>query len=177
VNRKLTLWLLGLLAAASACSGAQAAIVSTGEGATTSVLVNQSELIEGGLASVTPLNAPGAGVLSVTLTDMKFPTSFSSLQFALTDASAALVGLTDAGTISLDLTAPTTVYADVFATTQGGTGLYNLKATFVGSSPVPLPASAASLAAGLLVLLFGLYHAAQSRSLMPAQATVTTPMA
>jgi hypothetical protein len=100
------------------------------------------------------LKTPGAGELFVTLTDLQFPTSFGSLQFALNDASSTLVGTRDAGTMTIDLTEPMTVYADVFAATQGGYGLYNLTATFESSSSaVPLPSSAVSLASACLMLL------------------------
>jgi hypothetical protein len=178
VNRKAVLWLSGVLAAAGSISGAQASTLGASGDSTPVVLAYLTELEQGSQPSVTPLDVPSAGELSVTLTDMQFPSPFASLQFALADANSMLTMLSNAGTTTLDLTAPITLYADVFATSQtGGSGLYNLTAAFVPSSSVPLPPSAASLAGGLLVLLLGLCNIALSRGRGPTQATVTTPVA
>ncbi len=154
MNRAVMIWLCGVLAAASAFSRAQASALDAAPEPTTLVLASQSDLVQDSAANETTLQVPGAGELYVTLTDLQFPTSFASLQFALTDATSTLVGLHGASTMSLNLTGPTSVYADVFATTQGGYGLYNLSATFDAGSPVPLPGSAVCLATGCLLLLW-----------------------
>ena|SRR5665213_89177 len=169
MNHKATVWLAGLFAAVLVCSGAQASTV---------VLDDQTLLVLGSQPAVTPLSVPGAGELSVTLTDLQFQTAFASLQFALTEASSSMTPLSNAGTQSLDLTAPMTVYANVFAASEpGSSGLYNLTATFVPSSAVPLPASASSLMAGLLMLLVGWYAFSVASGRKPIQATVMTAMA
>jgi hypothetical protein len=114
-----------------------------------SVLVTQAQ----NAADTTALDITGPGELFLTLTDLQFPTSFSSLQYAVSDAAATLVKSTAAGTLTmLDLTTPTTLYVNVFATVgAGGAGLYNLTATFM-STAVPLPASALSFIGGALLL-------------------------
>jgi hypothetical protein len=124
---------------------------------TPTVLYSQSSLVTGSAPSVTTLNVPGPGELFLTLTDLSFPAPFASLKFALTDTESALVGLAPPGTLTLDLTKPTQLYAEVFDTAAVGPdmGLYNLTATFLSSSPVPLPATGLLLGGGLLVLLLG----------------------
>jgi hypothetical protein len=116
------------------------------------VLASDSVLLQQSSAETTSLAIPGPGELFVTLTDLQFPTSFSSLQYAVSSTAGALVSPTSAGTTTtLDLTAPATLYANVFATVgPGGAGLYNLTATFV--SAVPLPGSLGLLAGGALLL-------------------------
>jgi hypothetical protein len=121
----------------------------------TTVLYSESPMVQGSANTLTTLSVPGAGELFLTLTDLDFPSPFSSLKFSLTDTAGALVGFADPGTLTLDLTKPTTLYADVVATTQAGTeaGLYNLTATFLGASPVPLPASGLLLGGGIALAL------------------------
>jgi hypothetical protein len=155
VIRAAILGLCGAVAlAALSVSPAEASALPATAGMTSSVLSSQSLLVQGSAANDTTLNAPGAGELFLTLTDLQFPVPFASLQFALTDSNSTLVGMQGVGTMSIDLTTPMTVYADVFATTQNGYGLYNLSATFVSSSAVPAPASAVSLASGCMLLLW-----------------------
>jgi hypothetical protein len=171
--------LLSALALAVANAGAQASqLVSNSD---TSVLASQSLLLQQSGANATTLAIPGAGELFVTLSDLKFPTSFASLEYAVTDADGTLIPLTNAGTeMTLDLTAPTTLYADVFATLGGNVGLYNFTATFVSSAPVPLPDSALSFAGGAVLLVLVALCAdcfAQRRDRAHQHAFVTTPMA
>jgi hypothetical protein len=117
-----------------------------------SVLASESVLLQESGATTTSLAIPGPGELFVSLTDLQFPTSFSSLQYAVSAAVGTPGALTAAGTMTtLDLTAPTTLYANVFATVgASGAGLYNLTATFV--SAVPLPGSFGLFASGALLL-------------------------
>jgi hypothetical protein len=148
----------GLLAllALSGVGRASAAMLIPSEAGVDLVLYDQAQEVLGtSYATSVALTAPSAGDLIVSLTDELSPEAFASLQLALTSASASLVPLTNAGTVSLDLTKPATVYADVFATPQAGAGLFNLYATFIPTSAVPLPAGVLSLASGLLVLLVG----------------------
>lgn len=149
-------WMGGLtLAALLATPVAQATVMPPADTPSATVLSSNSPYVQGSAANVTTLLAPSAGELFLTLTDLDFPNPFASLQFSVTDAGGTLVNLTNAGTVTLDLTQPLTLYADVFATTQAGTraGLYNLTATFLGSSPVPLPASGLLLGSGLALAM------------------------
>ncbi|HTW74438.1 MAG TPA: hypothetical protein VMD56_05895 [Steroidobacteraceae bacterium] len=145
---------IGLLACVSLIGAAHAARAGTLPGDPT-VLYSESTLATNDTPSVTTLDVPGPGEIFLTLTDLSFPAPFASLKFALTDTESALVGLAPPGTLTLDLTKPTTLYAEVFQTVAPATGmgLYNLTATYLGSSPVPLPASGLLLGGGLLTLL------------------------
>lgn len=129
---------------------------------TPTVLYSQSSLVQGESASVTTLDVPGAGELFLTLTDLDFMNTFSSLDFSLSSSQTDLVGLADAGTLHLNTTGPTTLYADVFANlpTASDDGLYNLTATFLSSAdaaPVPLPGAGVMLAGALMLLAGALW--------------------
>jgi hypothetical protein len=118
-----------------------------------SVLINENQLVMSGAPlPAVPLTISGPGELTVTLTDENFP-AFSSLQFFLGNATTPLTSLSDAGTQVLDLTAPTTLYVDIFATPNGGSGLFNLTADFNATSAVPLPDSGSCLASAVLLLI------------------------
>lgn len=165
-------WLLGALAVVPL---AQSATLTSGPASAASVLYSDSQLVQGSEASVAALQIPSAGNLFLSLTDLRFPDPFASLQFDLTGTQNALVGLSPSGTtLTLGLTGPATLYANVFATAQGplDIGLYNLTATFLTTAPVSLPASGALLAGitSLALLLDGLLRRRE-------QATVTTAMA
>jgi hypothetical protein len=182
MNRQAIIGLLVAFALTMGQTGAQAS--SLFAAADTSVLASQSLLMQQSGANTTTLAVPGAGELFLTLTDLKFPTSFASLDYAVSDAGGAVIPLTDAGTLmTLDLTAPTTLYANVFGTlgVGGGAGLYNLTATFISnSSTVPLPGSVLSLAGGgFLLLLLGLCtdNFSQGRPRLDQHAAVTTSVA
>lgn len=145
--------LLTALASMVGISKVPAATLGADDG-TPSVIYSQSSLMQGNSASVTTLNLPGAGELFLTLTDLAFPTNFSSLDFSLSSSNTDLVGLADPGTLKMSVTGPETLYADVFATAaaDGGAGLYNLTGTFLPTNPVPLPTGGLLLASGVLLL-------------------------
>jgi hypothetical protein len=158
MNRKSIFLLLAVSLLASGYGGSARA--SNEDGTPTgnvTVLASESVLLQESGAMTTSLAIPGAGDLFVTLTDLQFPTSFSSLEYAVAGTVGTLVAPTGAGTVTppLQLTVPTTLYVNVFATVaQGSAGLYNLTATFV--SAVPLPGSLGLFAGGaLLVCLRG----------------------
>lgn len=119
------------------------------------VLYNDPTLVEGTAAKVIAIKVPSPGDLQLTLTDEGFTSSFASIQFGVTEPDAVLSALTGPGTLTVDLTKPTTLYAEVFAVTQGsmGVGLYDLKATLLTTSPVPLPQTSWLLALPLVLLL------------------------
>ena len=126
--------------------------------ATAEVLYDQSSLVRGNVADTVALDAPAAGEISLTLTDLDFTQSLA-LGFSLTDSPTALVALADPGTLTLDVSGPTTLYAKVFATAQGPAdiGLFNLTATYLSTpTVVGLPASGLLLGASLCTLLVAL---------------------
>jgi len=159
-HRKAIFWLAALVLLAPAIPRAEASTMQGAQAGPQQVLFSDSEMIQGSEAQTVQIDAPSAGNLFLTLTDLDFPTAFSTLDFALTDAAstvAPLVDVEDPGvkpTLTYDLTSPTTLYAEVFAIAGASSlGLYNLTATFVpDTSPVPLPASGALLLSGVTLL-------------------------
>lgn len=146
---------MGLLAATLLACGSTSARADfmDGGGGDVSVLASQSVLMPQSGSNTTVLSVPGAGELFVTLTDLQFPTSFASLEYAVSNVAGVIVPLNAAGkTATLNLTVPTTLYANVFATLGSGSsaGLYNLTATFVA---VPLPSSIVSFSGGALLFV------------------------
>ena len=180
MSRTAILSLLAGLAALCGFPRAEATVLGADTATPGTVLFNGPVMVENEIdyAGTTPLAAPGSGELYVTLADGNFPT-FVSLQFALANTAGPLDPLGNAGLQTLDLTAPATIYVDVFGTTQAGDGLYTIDATFVGNSTsaVPLQSSGTSLAAGLAVLLLGLYGGLRSDQRAGTHATVTTAVA
>jgi hypothetical protein len=123
------------------------------------VLASESVLLQESGAMTTSLSIPGPGKLFVTLTDLQFPTSFSSLEYFVSNSSGPLVGPVSAGSQmppTLDLTAPTTLYVNVFAAVTGNSaGLFNLTATFYSAVPLPGSIGLFATAAALIGLLRG----------------------
>lgn len=149
-------------------------------------LGNDNYTVMGSGAQPTDFSAPGAGVVSITVTDssstdMGFTPPFISLQFAVSETLVPLTPTMNAGTVSLDLTAASPVYVEVFwtadATTPGDSGSYNVTADFTPSSTVPLPGSALALLSGCLLLLWlGADRLLPDRNPRSVEATVTSPM-
>jgi hypothetical protein len=136
------------------------------------VVASNSVLVVGDSSSITPLQLPGAGELFITLTDLNFPLTLASLDLSIAQGGSTLLGLSPAGTFNLQVSQATTLFADVFWDGQGSTdtGLYNLTATFIPATPVPLPGAATSLVAALGALLL---WAKRRHSGSRAQETVT----
>lgn len=154
MTRPACLLALGLVALGSLFGSARAATLGPSSPDAT-VLLSESLLTQTSTPVTASLAVPGAGELFVTLTDLDFPTPFASLQYAVSNVSGTMMGLENAGAMTtLDLTAPVTMYANIFPTLGGSAGLFNLTATFVPTSTVSLPSSAASLIGGALLLVW-----------------------
>ena len=162
MNPKATV--LALTLSVLACTCGSNAHASNETGATATVLASQSVLLQESGSTSTELVVPGPGTLIVSVTDLQFPTSFSTLAYAVSDSIGTVLPLTTvtgpnststSSTSTFKMTAPDTLYANVFATVgAGGAGLFNLTATFV--SGVPLPGSLGLFAGGgLLLILVG----------------------
>jgi hypothetical protein len=109
-----------------------------------------------GAVAVNSLSLGSAGTLTLTLTDLNWPTSLQDASFLLTSASGTVLGRGNGfGTESFQVAGPGTIYAVSFgqaAPLHGlsfGYGSYGVSATF---QPVPLPASLALLPSGLASL-------------------------
>jgi hypothetical protein len=144
-----------LLAAAILAAGA-----ATPAAATTIELVTNTYTVttQGSLSSNT-LEISGPGTLTVSMTDLNWPTPLvtDSMSFSLNNSAGATVGsFTKGGTETFDITQAGTFYALAYAQAQPlpglsiGYGSYGLQ---VGYTPdVALPPSAALLASALLMI-------------------------
>jgi hypothetical protein len=97
----------------------------------------------------------GPGTLTVTLQDMSFPSPLANLDLVVSTAQGLLGPETAAGTTSYKLTGSEQVYVQALATAEGplNAGVYGLDVMWKPAiAPVPLPASLALLASGLMLL-------------------------
>jgi hypothetical protein len=155
--KRTLLGLAGALALSGVLPAAQAGMITASDAGPGNVLINQSEFVDGDSAQSMMLVLPSAGELSISFTDMDFTGALDSLEFGLSETSSSVSGMIDADNMTIDFTRPTTLYLDVFARAghHTGFGLYNINVCFQPKpSPVPLPASQTSLAAGLAALIW-----------------------
>lgn len=152
---------VGLLALTMLALGA----ARTADAAT--IVLEQSGLLGGAQTAVTPVIIPGAGTLSVTLTDLAWPTRLTTLSFALSDATSVLGRMTAPGTKNFTVGGAASLYAHVYGTASGplDLGLFSLRVQFV---PVPLPSAAVLLLAGMG--LFATMRNPRARQLLPPPA-------
>jgi PEP-CTERM motif len=168
MNRKAIFLLLAVPLLAWGYGGNARASNEDGTPTGVTVLASESVLLQQSSALTTSLAIPGAGELFITLTDLQFPTSFSSLTYAVSNTVGTLVAPTGAGTVTppLQLTVPTTLYVNVFATVASGSaGLYNLTATF--ASAVPLPGTLGLFASGAVLVCLRGRRFARGRRAVP----------
>ena len=109
-------------------------------------------------SSVYTLNAPSAGSLTFSLSNLAWPERLASLSFALTTSTGVLKTMSDEGQITIDLTSAGTYYALVSGIAQGhwNMGLFSINASFsplAGGPEVPLPAAVWLLLSGLATTL------------------------
>jgi hypothetical protein len=130
-----------------------------------SILLAQTTLVAGTESTVDSFTTPSAGIVSVTLQSLNWPTQLNALSFSATSASQVLASWSGSGT---SITGSTTTFdvgagtyfAHIMATAGGSLnlGLYSMMMTF--SPTVPLPASGWMLLTGMFVLV-GLVRAAR----------------
>lgn len=117
-------------------------------------LLAVSPLVHGSLATATPFTIPGAGTVTVKLTDLNWPTKLASLTFAATTPTAVVASLASAGQTSFQV-GSSGVYdavVDAVASPQSflNLGWYSLTIDFTAA--VPLPPTALLMLSGLLCL-------------------------
>jgi len=126
------------------------------------LLLADTTLVRGNSSAVFSFDAPSAGTVTATLSNLPWPKSLTTLNFAATTSSdvisswSALDSSNETRTESF-LVGPGTYFAHIMAAanTDGlKMGLYSLNLTF-SPNVVPLPTSDWMLLAGVLVL-FGL---------------------
>jgi len=158
-------WLLGCVLAFAGIAAAPFACADT-------MLVEASPYISGTQSTVYSLLAPGAGSLSVSLTDLGWPDRLSNLSFALTTSTDVLKTLDGGGDTTVDLSSAGTYYAIVSGTAQGywNLGMYSLRIGFspLGGTPAPVPLPGALLL--LLSGIAGVFGVKRNRAMVPALA-------
>jgi hypothetical protein len=124
------------------------------------VLVSSTSLVIGNQSSVYSFQAPGAGTVVAQVTNVDWPQLLSSLSFTAGSANQVMSSWSDPGsqpsaTLSFDVSGPGMYFADILATAGGplDLGVYSLSIKFLPAAPVPLPAPAWLLLAGLAALL------------------------
>ena len=106
-------------------------------------LFGRPVVVWGTSLSVDSLWLPGAGTLSIKLSDLNFPQSLDALSLLVTDLDGLAQRLDGAGNLSLELTGPARLFVAVYARSEARfmPGLFALTSSFAPSA-VPLPASA-----------------------------------
>ena len=126
------------------------------------MLLSDTTLVRGTSSAVFSFDAPSAGTVTATLSNLPWPSSLKTLEFAATTSTdvisswSALDSANETRSESF-LVGPGTYFAHIMAAAGDNAlnlGLYSLNLTF-STNVVPLPASDWMLLAGVLVL-FGL---------------------
>jgi len=122
-------------------------------------VLEHTQLVGGSFSSAFDFLVPAAGTISVTLIDMVWPDTLSSLSFSAASATSILKSLSGPGSMSFDVTTPGHYFAIVSGAAQGAfdLGLYSFKLTWSALDPaspssVPLPTAGWLLLAGVACL-------------------------
>jgi hypothetical protein len=130
---------------ASATMAAQAETITT-------TLFQSTTMVTSANINLTELDLSTPGTLSVSLTDLKWPSALNALSFTLFDATHVL-NPTVQGGLTFNITSAGTFFASIFAapTSSAKAGLYNVQINFQTSAaaPVPLPAAGWFLLSGI----------------------------
>jgi hypothetical protein len=140
------------LSAAVVLAAAIAGIESAGAA---QVLYDGTGFVQGQQSFVQSFNISGPGTLTVTLSNVAWPEQLASLNMVLGTASGLMGPEMGVGTETFNVTGGR-VFAQWFGVAQGplDLGVYSMNIVFQSSgvTPVPLPASIALLASGLVLL-------------------------
>ena len=127
------------------------------------ILASQTVLVAGTAAETFALNAPSAGTVDVTITDLGWPTAMKSLSFSASTATSVLETtlLSGSNSYELSVTGPLALYAHISgeAASLGipglpSYGLFSFQAMFTPLvSEVPLPSGAWLMASGLFAMM------------------------
>jgi hypothetical protein len=141
------LGIAGMLAAVAPARGSAIDLVETSYTVSTQGAVNVNSFV-----------LTGPGTLTLTLTDLRWPTSIQEMTFLVATTTGTIIGQGSGfGSESFQIAGPGTVYAVTYgqaAPLPGlsfGYGSYGVSATFQAQA-VPLPTSAALLLSGLGIL-------------------------
>ena len=120
------------------------------------MLLSTTTMVSGTQSAVFSFDAPSAGTVTATLSNLSWPTPLSTLSFLATSATDTLSSWSAAVTQAESFqVGPGTYFAHIMAAATGplNIGIYSLNLSFAPA--VPLPASDWLLVIGVLIL-FGL---------------------
>jgi hypothetical protein len=139
-----------------------AVICATGLWAASATGAKASEVLYDGIGFFTGQQSfqdsfalSGPGTLTVTVSDIAWPTPLSQLDFIVSNTQSLLGPEMGAGTASYKISGAQNVFVQMFGTAQGplDTGVYGLDIQWTPAvTAVPLPASVALLLSGLAIL-------------------------
>ena len=112
------------------------------------ILTQETVLFSGTDAQTVSLGDPGAGTITIVLTDLAWPTKLASLSFSLSSESTVLMPVT-AGSNTFSVTGAGALYAHISGVAESlgipglpSFGLFSLQIDFSPPAPpVPLPES------------------------------------
>lgn len=135
------------------------------------LLVIPGQLVQGQLALAQPFTVPGAGTVSVRLSDLNWPAALASLTFAATTPTAVVASLPGAGQTSFTVgnAGLYDAVVDAVASPQALLNLGEFSLTVDFTAAVPLPATSLLMLSGLVCLALFLLRRARGETLNPAR--------
>jgi hypothetical protein len=133
---------------------AVALLFAGGEARAGQVLYDSSGFLQGSQGFTKSFDLSGPGVLTVTLTNVDWPTKLAGLDALLSNSSGRIGQKMGEGVTEVEVDGGR-IYANWFGQAQGpfNVGVYGMKIEFQPNQQVvPLPTSLALLASGLLLL-------------------------
>jgi hypothetical protein len=142
----------GLFLSMLCCVGAAASVCSSAKAS--EVLYDSAGFIQGQQSFEQSFELTGPGTLTVTLSNINWPTSLASLNMLVASSDGMLGPQMGEGTDDFKFEGGI-IFAQWFGTAQGplDTGLYGVKISWTPTA-VPLPMSIALLASGVALLLW-----------------------
>lgn len=118
----------------------------------TETLYQSTTLVTGSSMSIAVLNLDTPGKLTVSLTDLEWPSDLlACLSFTLTDAKSVLGIGSGSGSWDFEIESATTLYAIFYAAPSAiaKAGMYYADVSYTSVAPVPLPAAFWFLVSGI----------------------------
>jgi hypothetical protein len=139
------------------CSLAAVAVVATSTVHAEPILLSAGSMLGGKQTWTSELNIQSSGLLSLNVTDLGVPFTIvdrlDTLSFSISDADGVLVSKNGDGWLGVGIDAPGLYFLSISTTPNANSryqlGLASWSATFDPAAPVPLPAAAWFMMAGV----------------------------